>query len=182
MQECYKGPKYGFQVDEDVFTLIIKNPEVNDSGRYSCVVRECNDLTCKAYLDVTRKDFTAIDLSALHCILRCIPAPDPSYGFDKKLDKKKGAKRKRKVKLRCKTDDPKAKVKWYKDGKEIKNSDTRFLIKSDEQGEQSLEIKEADLQDSGVYTCKIEEFGKEGENETSCELTIGGIKKEGLFA
>ncbi len=42
-------------MDEDVFTITIKNPEVNDSGRYSCVVRECNDLTCKAYLEVERE-------------------------------------------------------------------------------------------------------------------------------
>lgn len=41
--------------DEDLFTLIIKNPETSDSGRYMCVVRECNDLTCKAYLEVERK-------------------------------------------------------------------------------------------------------------------------------
>ena len=44
-------------VDEDLFTLIIKNPETSDSGRYTCVVRECNDLTCKAYLEVERKFF-----------------------------------------------------------------------------------------------------------------------------
>ncbi len=34
--------------------------------------------------------------------------------------------------------------------------------------------REAQLEDSGKYTCKIEEFGKEGENETSCDVTIGG--------
>jgi len=42
-------------VDEDTFTIIIKKPEVNDAGRYSCVIRECNDLTCKAYLEVERE-------------------------------------------------------------------------------------------------------------------------------
>ena len=44
-------------VDEDLFTLVIKNPEVADSGRYTCVVRECNDLTTKVYLEVERKLF-----------------------------------------------------------------------------------------------------------------------------
>ena len=42
--------------DEDLFTLIIKNPEPGDSGRYTCVIRECNDLTCKVVLDVERKN------------------------------------------------------------------------------------------------------------------------------
>ena len=42
--------------DEDLFTLIIKNPETADGGRYTCVVRECNDLTCKVNLEVERKN------------------------------------------------------------------------------------------------------------------------------
>jgi len=155
-QECYKGAKYAFTVvDEDTFTIIIKNPEVNDSGRYSCVIRECNDLTTKAYLEVD-------------------PA-DPEWGFEKKLDKKKNGKTKRKLKLKCKTDNPNAKVKWFKDGKEIKPSDTNFLITSNE-GVQELEIKCAEKEDSGKYTCKVVEFGKEGEDETTCDVNIGDMQ------
>jgi hypothetical protein len=56
-QECYKGPKFSFVNDDDTFTLIIKNPETADTGRYNCVVRECNDLTCKGYLEVEREYF-----------------------------------------------------------------------------------------------------------------------------
>merc|ERR1712086_321391 len=63
--ECYKGPKFGFENDEDTFTLIIKKPETGDTGRYTCTVRECNDLSCKGYLEVE-------------------PA-DPVYGFATKL-------------------------------------------------------------------------------------------------
>jgi hypothetical protein len=54
-QECYKGKKYTMTTDEDLFTLTIKNPETGDAGRYTCVVRECNDLTCKVQLEVERK-------------------------------------------------------------------------------------------------------------------------------
>ena len=43
--------------DEDLFTLIIKDPTTADAGRYTCVVRECNDLTCKVNLEVERKYF-----------------------------------------------------------------------------------------------------------------------------
>ena len=55
LQECYKGPKFSFVSDDDTFTLIIKNPDTSDTGRYNCVVRECNDLTCKGYLEVERE-------------------------------------------------------------------------------------------------------------------------------
>merc|ERR1711962_1531751 len=148
--ECYKGPKFSFVNDEDTFTLIIKNPEVSDIGRYTCVVRECNDLTCKGYLEVD-------------------PA-DPEFGFCGKLKDKKG-KTKRKLQLKCKVDDPTAKVKWFKDGKEIKASDPRFLQKC-EDGVCTLDIRSAELSDSGEYKCVIQDFGKEGDNETKCRVQI----------
>jgi len=151
-QECYKGKKYAFVVDEDLFTLIIKNPEVSDSGRYTCVIRECNDLTTKVHLEVE--------------------PPDPEYGFDKKMEIKKHGVTKKKVKMRCKVD-PNAKVKWYKDGKPVSTSDPRFLIEQKEDGEVSLTIRECELEDAGRYTCKIEEFGKPGEDECTCDLTVG---------
>jgi len=150
-QECYKGPKFGFENDEDTFTLIIKKPETADTGRYTCTVRECNDLSTKGYLEVE--------------------PPDPVYGFAKKLDKLKKGKTKRKVQLKCKVDDPNARVKWFKDGKEIKPSDARFLIKN-EDGVCTLDIRSAELSDSGEYKCVIEDFGKEGENETTCQVEI----------
>merc|ERR1719369_1742115 len=150
-QECYKGPKFGFENDEDTFTLIIKKPETADTGRYTCTVRECNDLSTKGYLEVE--------------------PPDSVYGFAKKLDKLKKGKTKRKVQLKCKVDDPNARVKWFKDGKEIKPSDARFLIKN-EDGVCTLDIRSAELSDSGEYKCVIEDFGKEGENETTCQVEI----------
>ncbi|CAB4056973.1 unnamed protein product [Lepeophtheirus salmonis] len=96
-----------------------------------CVIRECNDMTCKAYLEVEPK-----------------------------------------VKLHCKVDNDDCRVKWYKDGEEIKPSDTRFHIERDG-GFCNLVIREAEISDTGKYTCKIEEFAKDGEGETSCDVTIG---------
>jgi hypothetical protein len=41
--------------ENGTYTLTIKKPEMNDTGRYTCIVRECNDLSCKGYLEVERK-------------------------------------------------------------------------------------------------------------------------------
>ena len=51
--------------DEDLFTLIIKDPTTADAGRYTCVVRECNDLTCKVNLEVERKYFLFLNHASL---------------------------------------------------------------------------------------------------------------------
>jgi len=153
-QECYKGPKYSMDSDEEngTYTLTIKNPKMEDGGRYTCIVRECNDLSCKGYLEVE-------------------PA-DPEYGIAKGLKDLKG-KTKRKVNFKCKVDNPEAKVKWFHNGKEIKPSDPRYLIKN-EGGNCSLEIRSAEMADAGEWTCKIDgEFAKEGKDTTSCKLEMG---------
>lgn len=106
-------------------------------------------------------------------MLNLLSAPDPEFGFSKKLEKSKHSISKKQLKLKCKVDNPDARVKWYKDGVEISKSDVRFLISNDE-GECSLVIREAEPHDSGRYTCRIEEFGKAGENETSCDVSVGG--------
>ena len=52
-------------------------------------------------------------------------------------------------------------------------------------GNLTLTIKEARVEDTGKYTCKIEEFGKEGDDETTCDVTIEGteqIKNKAIFA
>ncbi len=102
-----------------------------------------------------------------------LAAPDPEFGFKKKLQAKEHGQTTKKIKLRCKVDNPEARVKWYKDGKEIKPSDTRFLMENNG-GDCGLTIRDLELSDAGKYTCKIEEFGKPGKDETTCELTVGG--------
>lgn len=150
-QECYKGPKFSFENDEDTFTLIIKNPQLNDSGRYTCVIRECNDLTCKGSLDVE--------------------GADPSYGFKGKLKDKKG-KTKRRLKLKCKVDNPDAIIQWFHNGKKVSPADPRFNLISDEEGNKELVIRECEMSDNGEWSCKIMEFGKEGEDEVKCQVAV----------
>ena len=47
----------------------------------------------------------------------------------------------------------------------------RFLIKTEE-GVCTLDIRSAELADSGEYKCVIQDFGKEGSNETKCNVKI----------
>ena len=101
-------------------------------------------------------------------------APDPVYGWKKKLELKKHGQTKKQLKIKCKVDNPAARIKRYKDGVEIKPSDANFLMEMDDDGNCELTIREPRIEDTGKYTCKIEEFGKEGESETSCDVTIGG--------
>merc|ERR1719266_3299986 len=153
------GPKFSMDTDEEngTYTLTIKNPKMEDGGRYTCIVRECNDLSCKGYLEVE-------------------PA-DPEYGIAKGLKDLKG-KTKRKVKFQCKVDNPEAKVKWYHNGKEVKPSDPRFLIKN-EGGNCSLEIRSAEMEDAGEWTCKIDGgFAKEGKNVVEGETAVFEIGVE----
>ena len=45
------------------------------------------------------------------------------------------------------------------------------MIKSDD-GVCTLDIRSAEISDSGEYKCVIQDFGKEGANETSCKVEI----------
>ena len=111
--------------ENGTYTLTIKNPKMEDSGRYTCIIRECNDLSCKGYLEVERKYFIYLLLPTFSSFSKwSTAAADPEYGMAKGLKDTKG-KTKRKVNLKCKVDNPDAKVKWYHNGKEVPKSDPR---------------------------------------------------------
>ena len=81
----------------------------------------------------------------------------------------------RNIKLHCLCAEDAVTV-WYKDNQEINEDDEHYQYYSCE-GDNTLEIASPELSDIGKYTCKIIKFGKEGESETSCFLTIIGIFK-----
>ena len=81
----------------------------------------------------------------------------------------------RNVKLHCLCAED-AETSWYKNDKEINEEDEHYQTYSCE-GYHTLEIASPELSDIGKYTCKIIKFGKEGESETSCVLTVIGIFK-----
>ena len=67
-----------------------------------------------------------------------------------------------------------AQIVWMKNEEDISAEDEHFNISSSE-GENMLEIINPGFDDAGSYTCKITKFGKQGEDQTGCDLRIIGL-------
>jgi hypothetical protein len=69
LQELFPGSKYKIVNENDVYKLIISNPKVEDTGKYTI---EIAGISCTAYLDVEGKLVTGCNLffvAALHTFL-----------------------------------------------------------------------------------------------------------------
>jgi len=70
------------------------------------------------------------------------------------------------AKMQCKVKNPKNyPIKWFKNGKEITVPSDKYEV-TEEDGRQTLTIKDLKLDDAGDYSCKI------GDRETSAKLTV----------
>jgi hypothetical protein len=102
-------------------------------------------------------------------------AREAEYTFKTKLDQSKEVNINDKLMLKCTVDNSNAQVDWYKDTNEkIRVASHPHILTSNNRGEITLRIKKTSEGDSGKYTCKISKFGKKGENETSCDVTVKG--------
>ena len=72
------------------------------------------------------------------------------------------------VVLECEVSKPDVKLKWFKDGKEIKPDKKKGIITKTEGRKHSLTIPSAMVDDSGKYTLEV------GDNKTECKLTVEG--------
>jgi hypothetical protein len=57
LQELFPGSKYKFVNENDVYKLIISNPKVDDTGKYTI---EIAGIACTAYLDVEGKSILVL--------------------------------------------------------------------------------------------------------------------------
>ena len=70
----------------------------------------------------------------------------------------------------CETDKETQDVVWLRNGKELEEDDSKFLVKSTGR-HHSLTVKDIALEDTGKFSCKI------GEIETVAELFVEGITR-----
>uniref|UniRef100_A0A915Q578 non-specific serine/threonine protein kinase n=1 Tax=Setaria digitata TaxID=48799 RepID=A0A915Q578_9BILA len=126
------GLKYKIVTEKAVCTLIINNPEVDDSGKYTC---EANGLPTTAVLTVDE--------------------PPMKYSFIAPLPNTQEIYRTKQGILTCKVNNKRAPLVWHHNGKPISDSDKRFLIESDAVGRFTLTIKEVIDEDAGEWMAKI---------------------------
>ncbi|GBN65977.1 Twitchin, partial [Araneus ventricosus] len=142
-QEIYMGKRYHISAQGDLHVLEINNPTMDDEARYTI---QCNEATSVAYLEVD--------------------APDPVYKIIKKLPPRVEQYTVKEAVLECTCNSSKAPVKWYKGNQQIQASD-RYVLDSDTFGHKTLKIQNCRLDDTGDYTCKINE-----EEKTTTKLII----------
>jgi len=157
--ELYKGDmkghedKYEWSYKEDTYTLVIKNPTVEEDGFYQVVVRELDNMKCGAMVTVK--------------------AADPEYYFKKMLKEKEKGLTARSLKLICHLNTPGAKTRWLKNGSPIQLPSDGRIERVDKGDKLSLVFKVCELDDAGTYSVEIMEFVKNGEvDQTNCWLDV----------
>lgn len=131
-QELFPGSKYRFKNENDCYELIIMNPKVEDTGKYTI---EIGGVSCTAYLTVDD--------------------PDPCYSFVKPLKKKYDGFTKHETQMECTVSSSMAIVGWYKGTTKLEDGD-KYSISKDIAGVCRLTIKNCILEDAGEYFCKLE--------------------------
>uniref|UniRef100_K1R5L7 Titin n=1 Tax=Magallana gigas TaxID=29159 RepID=K1R5L7_MAGGI len=94
--EIFNGHKYHFKNEGNIYKLILHNVKLEDGGKYTL---ECNGVKTSAWLYVEAKE--------------------PEYFFTQKLPEKYSVTRRKEAVMECFVSDPRAKVKWYRNGEPI---------------------------------------------------------------
>ena len=55
LQICGNGDKYQVSQGGGSYSLVIRDPQLEDTGCYKCVLQNLEDFFCETYLDVQRK-------------------------------------------------------------------------------------------------------------------------------
>lgn len=150
-REVQKGDKYDFKQEEDTYTLIIKNPKLEDDGTYILLVKEV-DAKTSGYLTVKKRD--------------------PCYWFVRKLKEKETAYTSRPYSMSVEISEPGVNLKWLKNGAPIDWSTSSF-VKRDEGCISMIYFPNVVMDDSSYYSAQIMEFMKNGEDDqTNCWFEV----------
>uniref|UniRef100_A0A0K0CTJ0 non-specific serine/threonine protein kinase n=1 Tax=Angiostrongylus cantonensis TaxID=6313 RepID=A0A0K0CTJ0_ANGCA len=126
------GLKYKIVIEKSVCTLIINNPEVDDSGKYTC---EANGVPTSAILTVLE--------------------PPMKYSFLNPLPNTQEIYRTKQAVLTCKVNSPRAPLVWWRGNQPIDVNDKRYIIEKDAVGRCTLTIKEVEEADQAEWTARI---------------------------
>lgn len=130
--ELFTGSKYKFKNEAESYQLIIMNPKVEDTGKYTI---DINGTQSTAFLNVEE--------------------PDPTYTFTKPLKKKSEGFTDHELTLECQVSNSMAIVSWWKDQTKLQQGD-QYLIGKELSGLCKLVIKNCVFEDDGTYSCRIE--------------------------
>ncbi|XP_052706840.1 twitchin-like isoform X1 [Crassostrea angulata] len=150
--EIFNGHKYHFKNEGNIYKLILHNVKLEDGGKYTL---ECNGVKTSAWLYVEAKE--------------------PEYFFTQKLPEKYSVTRRKEAVMECFVSDPRAKVKWYRNGEPIdrkiirENPDKYTPGKLEIQRRENrciLRIKDARPEDEAEFKCEC------GAASTTCKLSV----------
>lgn len=121
-------------VGDGVYSLVIRNCEIRDTGRYTCIARnDAGEARCSGRLEVK----PSVTLPVFE-----------SGDQDEPIEVEEGSKLQLLVTVKNK---PFPKAKWYKDGRLLLTG-ARHYIRSTG-GEYSLEVPRVTAKDAGLYKC-----------------------------
>uniref|UniRef100_A0AC34RIM6 Twitchin n=1 Tax=Panagrolaimus sp. JU765 TaxID=591449 RepID=A0AC34RIM6_9BILA len=126
------GLKYKIIIEKAKCTLLINNPEVDDSGKYVC---EANGVK------------TACQLT--------IDEPPMKYSFLNPLPNTQEIYRTKQGVLTCKVNSARAPLVWHHRGKPIDMSNPRFNVDKDPTGRFTITIRVVEESDHGEWMAKI---------------------------
>lgn len=137
------GLKYRILIDKANITLVINNPDTDDSGKYSC---EANGIRCHSQVTVDE--------------------PPIRYQFLANLPNTQEMYRTKQGVLTCKVNSARAPLVWLRNGKPIDEKDPRFIIEKDAVGRFTITFK-VEQEDEGVWTAKISD-----EIQSKCQVYV----------
>lgn len=140
-------------IEEDsTFKLIIKETDSSDSGKYKCIAT-----------NEWGEDYSEAELTVKKSTMK--------PNFVKKLRDCEAREGDQMIELNVKVEAiPKAEIKWFREGLEIKEKDGfKYIVDEDNQS-YTLVIKEVKPESAGTYKC--EAYNSEGSAQTSGLLTV----------
>ncbi|VDM36482.1 unnamed protein product [Toxocara canis] len=134
-----------------IHVLTVKNARLEDAGEYAVEV-----------VNTAGKEISAANVAVLE-------TPEAPHFVESLVDQKVNIGETVEMKV-VTSGKPEPQVQWFKDDYPVNIDNERVISKKEENGQYTLIIKEAQLQDVGVYSCKASNRG--GFDETKANFSV----------